>query len=164
MHTSFLRGIALLALVTLAPVLVRADAMSDQKKAFQAMGIGIPKGIKMCNLLTTSEAAKALGKAVRAGVDAGPVSGCAFHAADGSNDGVLVIRNARSDWYPPTHDNYSKDFRMVGGVGEKAYTVLQPGVGYEAAILNAKGITQVQMSGSGSASTALSLARIAMNR
>lgn len=165
MHPTFMRGIALLALVALTPAIARADAVSDQKKALKAMGMGIPKGVKMCQLLTPGEAGKFLGKPVRPGVDAGAADGCAFHAADGSNDGVLVMRGARGDWYPPSKpSSYTKEFRMVNGVGEKAYTVLNLGVGYEAAVLSAKGITQVQMSGKAPADAALALVRMAMNR
>ena len=161
MYSRFSRGIALLALVTFAPVAVSADAMSDQKKALQAMGYKIPHPPAMCNLVKQSEAAHYLGKPVKAGESAGIDSGCAYRAADGSNDGLLVVRHERGDWYP---SKKNPQYRSVSGVGEQAYTSLEPSLGCEAGVLNARGTTIVQMSGKASADTALALARIAMNR
>lgn len=154
------RGLVLLALFAL-PSIACADAISDQKKAYEKLGIKLPHPPAMCSLLTKGEVARYLGKAVSDGESAGSVSGCAYRAADRSNDGVLVTRQARDAWYPPTK---TSQYQSVSGVGEKAYTAFEPGLGFEAGVLASTGVTNVQFSGKGSAADALALARIAMKR
>ena len=161
LHTHIARGLATLALLILVPVIARADAVSDQKKAYEKMGIKIPHPPAMCNLVTASEASRAIGKAVKAGESAGPLSGCAYKAADGSNDGILVTRGDRSDWYPPTT---AAGYRTISGLGEKAYVANEMSIGYEAAVMTAKGLTSVLVAGSKSPDAALALVRIAMSR
>jgi hypothetical protein len=142
---------------------VSADAVSDQKKAYNALGIDVSKNKPaLCNLLTKAEVERFLGEPVREGTTAGPVvSGCAWHAANGSNDGLLVTRSARTAWYPPT---YSKSYRKVAGIGDAAYTNFEDGLGYEAVARSAKGVTGVQFSGKGSAAAALGVLRIVVTR
>jgi hypothetical protein len=143
------------------PVRVQADAMADQKKAYAALGSKIASGPALCHLLSRAEVEKYLGKRVQPGTSAGPVSGCAWRAADGSNDGLLVTRGARGDWYPATS---SAQYAKVDGVGEKAYTAYETGVGYEASALAANGVTTVQFSGKASAATAVAVLRIVVKR
>ncbi len=161
MHSKIARALALLALLTLAPAVANADAMSDQKKAFDKMGIKVPHPPAMCDLLTAGEVTRSIGKPVKPGESAGSISGCAYKAADGSNDGVLVSRGSRDAWYPPAKE---PTYRTVGGLGEKAYVANEMSIGYEAVVLSAKGITQVLVAGSKSPDKALALVRIAMNR
>jgi hypothetical protein len=138
-----------------------ADAVSDQKQAYKALGIDAGKKPALCNLLSTGEVESFLGKRVQAGESAGPVTGCAWRAADGTNDGILVIREARADWHPATS---SAQYAKVAGIGEQAYTAYEPGLGYEAAALAANGVTLVQFSGKGSADAALKVLRIVIKR
>ena len=161
MRFSLIRSLTLLSVILFVQAGVRADPVADQKKAYKAIGIKIPHPAAMCNLLTKSEVSKAIGKPVGDGESAGAAAGCAYRASDGSNDGVLVIRQARSGWYESTSAN---QYHAVTGVGEKAYTAYEPGLGYEANVLAANGVTNVQISGKGSADAALALARIAMKR
>jgi len=144
-------------------VAVKADAISDQKKAYKNLGIDVGKNQPaLCHLLSKVEVERFIGKPVRDGTSAGPaVTGCAWHAADGSNDGVLVTRVPRDSWYPPTT---SKSYKKVSGIGEQAYTNYMPGVGYEANALSAKGVTTVLLSGKGSAGTAVDALRIVIKR
>lgn len=151
----------LVSTVIAGSVAVKADAISDQKKAYNALGIHVGKKPSLCNLLSKAEVEKILGKPVREGTSAGSVSGCAWKAADGSNDGLLVTRERRDGWYPPTR---SKSYKKVSGVGEQAYTNFEQGIGYEAMALSAKGVTGVQFSGKGSASAALDVLRIVLKR
>jgi hypothetical protein len=151
-------GLLLCAAAAMHPVRSEADAMADQKKAYKALGATVPKEPALCNLLTLAEVEKYLGKRVQAGTSAGPVSGCAWRAADGSNDGLLVTRGARGDWYPPSGS------KKVEGIGEKAYTAYEAGIGYEAVALAANGVTNVQFSGKASAADALAVLRIAVKR
>lgn len=141
---------------------VKADAVSDQKKAYKALGIDVSKNKPaLCHLLSKGEVEKFLGEPVRDGTSAGPVvSGCAWHAANGSNDGLLVTRQSRNSWYPPTRSKY---YKKISGLGEQAYTDYTP-IGYEATALSAKGVTSVQFSGKGSARAALDALRIVMKR
>lgn len=151
----------LVACLALVPVAANADAKSDQLKAYKKMGITIPHPPALCNLITKSEAARFLGTPVRDGESAGPLSGCAYRTLADANAGLLVTRGERGDWYPPKN---SKRYANVQGIGERAYTDYTDGLGYEATALNAKGVTSIQMSGKGNASTAIGLLRIAMNR
>jgi len=152
----------LFAVAVLAhPVRARADAVADQKKAYKALGIKVPNEPALCHLLSIAEVEKYLGKPVQPGTSAGPVSGCAWRAADGSNDGLLVTRGARGDWYPATS---SAQYTNVDGIGEKAYTAYETGVGYEASALGANGVTTVQFSGKASAATAVAVLRIVVKR
>jgi hypothetical protein len=147
--------------LALVPVAAHADAMSDQQKAYKMMGIHIPHPPAMCGLISKGEAARFLGTPVRDGESAGPLSGCAYHSVTDPNVGLLVTRDKRDSWYPPTND---KGYAAIHGVGERAYTMFNAGLGYEATALNAKGVTSIQLAGKGSASTAIGLLRIAMNR
>ena len=161
MRPSFVRGTALLGFVIFAAAGVGADPVANQKKADKPLGGNVHQPTAMCDLLTKSEVTRAIGKPVGDGESAGSVTGCAYRATDGSNDGVLIIRQARSDWYASTSAN---QYHAVGGVGEKAYTAYEPGIGYEANVLAPSGVTNVQISGKASAEAALALARIAMKR
>jgi hypothetical protein len=157
--------VCVLALTILAgTVSARADAVSDQKKAFDALGISVgKKQPDMCYLASKGEVERYFGKPVHDGTSAGPVvAGCAWYAADGTNSGILVTRDARSAWHPETD---WPQYKPVGGVGEKAYTAYQPGLGYEAGSLGAKGFTTVLFSGkTASAAAALAMLRVVMNR
>ena len=161
MRFSIMGSLALLSFALFVPAAVGADPVADQKKVYKALGLKIPHPPAMCNLLTKSEVSSAIGKPVGNGESAGAAAGCAYRATDGSNDGVLVIRQARSDWYESTH---ADQYHPVNGVGEKAYTAYEAGLGYEANVLSANGVTNVQISGKASAETALALAKIAMKR
>ena len=156
-----LRALALLAFVSVTAAQASADAMADQKKVYQILGKKIPQPAAMCHLLTKSEAAHYLGKPVGDGESAGVDSGCAYNAMDGSNDGVLVTRQSRGAWFPQSN---SPQYHTISGVGEKAFTDLEEGVGYEAEALTSKGVTNVQISGKAPAANALALLRLAMNR
>jgi hypothetical protein len=156
-----------LALVVVAvaagTVAVKADAVSDQKKAYKALGVNLDKHKPaLCNLLSKAEVERFLGKPVHDGTSAGPVvTGCAWHATDGSNDGILVTRSARTNWYPPTTSKY---YKKVSGIGDQAYTDFTPGLGYEAQARSAKGVTGVQISGKPGAQVAVDALRIAVKR
>ncbi len=122
-------SIAFLVLtIAMAPLAARADAVSDQKKAFKAAGyhgydeiLNRKPNSDRCKLLSKSEAEHFLGKPVGKIEPDAITSGCAYHAADGSGDGLLVSRDPnRSSWYPTSQD------RAVSGVGEKAYTNTAP--------------------------------------
>jgi hypothetical protein len=65
MHSHIIRGLAVIALVTIVPLAASADAISDQKKAYEKLGIKVPHPPAMCNLLSGSEAARAIGKPVK---------------------------------------------------------------------------------------------------
>jgi hypothetical protein len=162
MRTSMRPFFAALAVIVAAyPHAGFADAVSDQKKAYKALGIDPGKKPPLCSLLSTSEVEGFLGKRVQPGDSAGPVSGCAWRAADGSNDGLLVTRDSRDNWYPATK---SAQYTKVGGIGEQAYSAFEPGVGYEASALAANGVTSVQLSGKGSAADALKILRVVIKR
>jgi hypothetical protein len=154
-------GLLLVVAAAVHPVRTQADALADQKKAYKALGINIPKQPALCHLLSIAEVEKYLGKRVQPGTSAGPVSGCAWRAADGSNDGLLVTRGARGDWYPATS---SAQYAKVDGIGEKAYTAYETGLGYEASALAANGVTTVQFSGKGDAAAAVAVLRIVVKR
>jgi hypothetical protein len=160
-RTAVALGLLLVVGAAALPVRAQADAMADQKKAYKALGVKVPNEPALCRLLSIAEVEKYLGKRVQPGESAGPVSGCAWRAADGSNDGLLVTRGARGDWYPATS---SAQYTKVDGVGEKAYTAYETGLGYEAGALAANGVTTVQFSGKGSAATALAVLRVVVKR
>ncbi len=147
--------------LALAPIAALGDAKSDQLKAYKVLGLKIPHPPALCMLITKSEVARSLGGPVQNGISAGSVSGCAYRSVSDANVGIVVTRGARDDWYPPTT---SKHYVVVRGIGEKAYTDYTDGLGFEAAALTSKGITDIQMSGKGNAATAIGLLRIAMNR
>jgi|GEM_PF-5728220 hypothetical protein len=152
----------LIAVLALTPVTAKAGPVSDQKKAYKAIGIDVGKNKPaLCRLLSKSEVERVVGKPVRDGTSAGPViAGCAWHAADGSNDGLLVTRQSRDGWYPPAT---SKFYKKVSGIGEQAYSNYSE-VGYEAAALSAKGVTGVLISGKGTIKAAIDTLRIVLKR
>src|ERR1700736_5290809 len=133
--------------LTTVSAAVKADAVSDQKKAYKAHGIDKAMGIDLnknkpalCKLLTKADATRFLGKPVREGESAGPVlSGCAYHAADGSNDGILVSRDTPGYWPSPAQ---LKSYKAVAGVGDKAYTYVDVS-GSNASAKSSKGVTDV---------------------
>ena len=160
-----MKTIAALAFVTIATVAAstaaNADAVSDQKKAYQALGIQIKNQPPLCKLMSKAEVERFVGGPVKDGVSAGPVAGCAWYMADGSSDGMLVTRSPRGEMYPPTTE---PSYKKITGVGEKAYTV-HTAVGYQADAMNAKGITSVVMRAKGaSTDKALAVLRMVMNR
>ena len=164
-HDACMKIVAALASLTIATVATaaaaHADAMSDQKKAYDALGIHIPHPPALCRLMSKAEVARFVGGPVKDGVSAGPVAGCAWYLADGSSDGLLVMRGPRGDMYPPTRE---PSYKKVGGVGERAYTV-HTATGYEADAMTAKGITTVIMRAKGaSTDKALAALRVVMNR
>ena len=162
-----MKTLATLALVTLAVVAMstaaKADAVSDQKKAYQALGIKIKPGAKLCKLLTKSEVERLVGGPVKDGAQPGPADGC-YWAAAGPNPGLLVTRE------PGTHlQDYSRfpqfsQYKKINGVGMQAFTI-HSASGDQADGLNAKGVTSVIVSGNGaSAAKALAVLRIVINR
>jgi hypothetical protein len=132
-------AVALVVIAQLATsVAVNADAVADQKKAYQLMGKDLKNTPAMCKLLSKSEAERFLGQPMKNGESAGPVvTGCAYYAVDGSGNGLLVTRAERSSWHPETS---MPQYKIAGGVGEQAYTFFFQGVGYEADGLSAKGV------------------------
>jgi hypothetical protein len=152
----------LIAAVAALTIAVDADAVSDQKKAYKALGIDVGKNkTALCRLLSNDEVQKFVGKPVKDGTSAGPViAGCAWHAADGSSDGMLVTRQARDGWYPPTTSKY---YKKLGRIGEQAYSNYTE-AGYEANALSAKGVTGVLISGKGKGGAAIDALRIVIKR
>jgi hypothetical protein len=161
---------ALIALVLVAGVAghagqVKADAISDQKKVYKALGAEIQPETEKCTIFTKSDAERVLG---------GPVvhletdmvkSACAYGRANDHTVGLTVDRGPRSNWtIPKTNSSYYNQVHHVKGVGQDAYTLYNNGLGYEADVLTPKGVITVNLSGVGNASTALSVARMVMNR
>ncbi len=155
---------ALLFIGTIAgSAAVKADAVSDQKKIYKALGVDLSKNKPaLCNLLSKAEVEQYLGKPVRDGTSAGPVvTGCAWVAADGSGDGILVTRDPGAITYPPTH---SKSYKPLAGFGDKAYTNYDLS-GSTAEGHNAKGATEVLIQRSGNNTrAAVDALRAAMKR
>ncbi len=56
-----------------------ADAMSDQKKAYQALGKQVTSRPPLCKLLSKPEVERFVGAPVKDGGSAGPVDGCAWY-------------------------------------------------------------------------------------
>ncbi len=158
-----MKTLATLALATLAtvaaPAAANADAMSDQKKAYDAIGIKVPGTPPLCKIMSKAEVERFLGGPVKDGVS-GPMGGCAWYLVKSSSDGMFVMRDKRAPLSHPSDPSYKK----VTGVGEQAYTV-HAAYGYEADGLNAKGVTIVIMhADNASAAKALAVLRVAMSR
>ena len=150
----------LLASVIALSAVAGADAVSDQKKVYKTLGIDLSKNKPaLCHLLSKAEVERYLGEPVHDGTPTAVVSGCAWHAVGDASKGILVTRRS-GGWYPPTN---SPNYKNVTGVGRQAFTNRDE-VGYEASARDAKGVTNVLMSGKGSAAAALSLLRLAMKR
>jgi hypothetical protein len=168
-HSRVARGLTVLALVVLTSAVAHADAISDQKKAYKAMGVPIPdkSAPPMCNLLTKDEAARYLGKPVGDCGSAGPNPGCGYGAVDGSKAGILVTRTPRSDW-DLKYIQGDKHYRAVHDLGEQAYTMEETvgdhRVGYSAGVLGPNGVTEVTLVGQYDESTALAVVRLVMKR
>jgi hypothetical protein len=158
-----MKTLATLALATFATVAAsaaaNADAMSDQKKAYNAIGIKVHGTPPLCKLMSKAEVERFLGGPVKDGVS-GPMGGCAWYLVKSPSDGMFVMRNPRAPLDHPSDPSY----RKVTGVGEQAYTV-HAAYGYEADALNAKGVTSVIMhTDTANAAKALAVLRVAMNR
>jgi hypothetical protein len=154
---------AVLAIAVIAATaLARADAVSDQKKAYKALGTDLSKNRPaLCKLLSKSEVERFLGEPVHDGSSAGPVvSGCVWHAVSNASTGILVTRSQGGGWYPPTA---SRNYKNVRGIGQQAFTNSDE-VGYEASARDAKGVTYVLFSGKGNTRAALDALRIVMKR
>ena len=147
---------------------VKADAISDQKKAYKALGVKIPQGDK-CTIFTKSDAERVFRAPVVHVETEMAKTDCAYGLAKNPSAGVNVSRGPRSDWYPPDPKVavYSQ-IHHVTGVGENAYTYYaNAGAGgiYSAQVLNSKGVTSVTLAErAGNAATALEIARMVMNR
>ena len=165
---------ALTALVFVAGVTghagpANADAISDQKKAYKAMGIKVQPFNDKCTIFTKSDAERVLHAPVVHVETEMDKNDCAWGLAKDSSVGVLVSRGSRSDWYPPKPDTTGvSKVHHVTGVGDDAYTYYaNAGAGgiYTADVLTSKGVTSVTVAEkAGNADTALSIARMAMNR
>ncbi len=158
----------LIALVLVAGVAshasqAKADAISDQKKAFEQHGIKIK--FEKCTIFTKSDAERVLGgPAVHTETEADKTA-CAYNRATDSTVGLNVSREPRSSWKIPIENNsYVDQVQHVKGVGQDAYTLHNKGLGYEADVLTPKGVIVVVMANCGNAATALSVARMVMNR
>ena len=163
---------ALIALVLAAGVAghasqVKADAISDQKKVYEKLGMKFAKTNK-CTFFTKADAERALrGPVVFLPNEVDPTI-CAWGLAKDSAVGVTVSR-ATPPLYPPkTGDSYTSQIRHITGVGQDAYTYyMNAGAGgvYTADVLTSKGVTSVTLpEKAGNAATALSIARTVMNR
>lgn len=165
---------ALIALVLVAGVAghadqVKADAMADQKKAFKAAGIKIPSNSEQCTIFTKNDAERVFRAPVVHVETELDKTDCAYGLAKNPSVGVVVSRGSRSNWYPPRPGTTSvSQIHHVTGVGENAYTYYaNAGAGgvYTADVLTSKGVTSVTLAeGAGNATTALTIARMVMNR
>jgi hypothetical protein len=159
---------ALVALVLISAVAghagqAKADAISDQKKAFEQHGIKIE--FEKCTIFTKSDAERVLGGPVVHTETEADKTACAYNRASDSTVGLNVSREPRSSWtIPKTDSSYYDQVQHVEGVGEDAYTLHNKGLGYEADVLTPKGVISVVMANCGNAATALSVARMVMNR
>jgi hypothetical protein len=165
---------ALVALILVAGVTghaaeVKADAMSDQKKALKAAGIKIQPVTQKCTIFTKSDAERVFRQPVVHVETELDKTDCAYGLAKDPSVGVNVSRGSRSDWYPPKPgDMATSQIHHIRGVGEDAYTsYANAGAGgvYSADVLTSKGVTSVTLAeGAGNADTALAIARMVMNR
>ena len=148
---------------------VKADAVADQKKVFQKLGVKFDKKPNKCTFFTQRDAERALhGPVVFLPNEVDPTI-CAWGLARDSSIGVNVTREDRSAWYPPkTGDAATSQVHHVTGIGQNAYTAyMNAGSGglYSAIVLTAKGVTDVELTEkAGNAATALAIARSVMNR
>lgn len=164
----------LIALVLVAAVAghasqVKADAISDQKKAYKALGVKIQPQTEKCTIFTKSDAERVFGAPVVHVETEMDKTDCAYGLAKNPSAGVNVSRGPRSDWYPPRSGTTGvSQIHHVTGVGENAYTYYaNAGAGglYTADVLTSKGVTSVVLAeGAGNAATALTIARMVMNR
>lgn len=164
----------LIALVLVAGVAgqatqVKADAIADQKKAFKAAGYNLQPKTEKCTIFTKSDAERVFRAPVVHVETEMDKTDCAWGLAKNSSVGVLVSRGSRSDWYPPRSGTTGvSQIHHVTGVGENAYTYYaSAGAGglYTADVLTSKGVTSVTLAeGAGNAATALTIARMVMNR
>lgn len=165
---------AFIALVLFAGVAghagqVRADAISDQKKAYKALGVKIQPGTEKCTIFTKSDAEHVFGTPVVHVETEMNKTDCAWGLAKNPSAGVVVSRGSRSDWYPPRSGTTGVSrIHHVTDVGENAYTYYaNAGAGglYTADVLTSKGVTSVTLAeGAGNAAKALEIARMVMNR
>ncbi len=163
---------ALVALVLVAGVLgstsqVQADAISDQKQVFAKLGMKFEKTNK-CTFFTKADAERALhGPVVYLPSEVDP-SNCAWALAKDSAVGVTVSRETPPLYAPKPGTAYVTQIRHVTGVGKDAYTYYaNAGAGgvYTADVLTDKGVTSVVLpEKAGNAATALTIARMVMNR
>ncbi len=165
---------AFIALVLVAGVAghasqVKADAMSDQKKVYKALGGKTEIGPGKCTIFTKSDAERFFKAPVVHVETEMDKTDCAWGLAKNPSAGVLVSRASRSAWYPPRPgDTATSQIHHVTGVGENAYTsYMNAGAGgiYSAGVLTSKGVTSVALNEkAGNAATALAIARMVMNR
>ncbi len=145
-----------------------ADAMADQKKVFEKMGMKFDKKPNKCTVFTQSDAERALhGPVAYVPNDVDPTI-CAWGLVRDSSLGVTVSRET-PPLYPPHEGSYGvSHVRHVTGVGKDAYTYYaNAGSGgiYTADVLTAKGVTSVTLpEKAGNAATALAIAKSVMNR
>jgi hypothetical protein len=84
---------------------------------------GAPKTLDACSLITTAEAAAALGKPVDPGVVPEPgAHSCLFSDAAVSTDGVEISINNVADFNPTQKSIPGITITQVSGVGDAAYT------------------------------------------
>lgn len=117
-----------------------------------------------CSIFTKSDAERILGGPVVHTETEADKTACAYNRANQSTVGVNVSREPRSSWTTPTGNTYVDHVQHVKGVGQDAYTLHNKGLGYEADVLTPNGVIVVVLANYGNATTALSVARMVMNR
>ena len=164
---------ALVALVFVAGATAHADrasadAISDQKKAYERLGVKFTTKPNACTVFTKSDAERALHGPVVFVSNEVDATICAWALEKDSAVGVTVSR-VTPPLYPPHDGSYGvSQVRHVTSVGQDAYTYYaNAGAGglYTADVLTSKGVTSVSLpEKAGNAATALAIARTIMNR